>query len=156
MPEKSEIIAGLKNAVERGYPLEAAIQTFINSGYNRQDVLDSAKNINEAVISKLPTESAQQPPIQTQTPQPLTQAAQPQQLAQQQPIQTQPTTQQTSKLIQQPQSQTLTTKPIQEKKKSRLGWILLLSGTLLILLVILIIFIFFKEQALSFFHKLGY
>ncbi len=39
---KPEIVAGLKNAMDRGVSLEEAIQSFINSGYSKDDVLESA------------------------------------------------------------------------------------------------------------------
>ena len=37
-----DIVAGLKNAVERGYSLEQARQTLINSGYNLQDIEEAS------------------------------------------------------------------------------------------------------------------
>ena len=46
---KDEIIAGLKNALERGQPLEAAAQSFINAGYNPQEVKAAAAAISEGV-----------------------------------------------------------------------------------------------------------
>lgn len=42
---RAEIIAGLKNTMDRGYTLEQAIQTFINAGYPKDDVLDSAERL---------------------------------------------------------------------------------------------------------------
>ncbi|MEM3074512.1 MAG: hypothetical protein QW727_01050 [Candidatus Pacearchaeota archaeon] len=38
-----DIIAGLKNAVERGYSLQQAKQTLLNSGYSQNDI-DEATN----------------------------------------------------------------------------------------------------------------
>ncbi len=40
--EKSDIISGLKSALNRGYPLDFAKKSFINAGYSSQDVDDSA------------------------------------------------------------------------------------------------------------------
>ena len=40
--EKAEIIAGLRSALARGYSLEFAKKSFVNAGYNSQDVEDSA------------------------------------------------------------------------------------------------------------------
>ena len=127
MPEKPEIIAGLKNAVERGYSLEQALQSFINSGYNKQDVLDSAKNINPAIISKMPITQAEirQPPM----PELI------------------------KSLPQQSQSQP-TTPP--QKKKSKLIWIILILIFLAILIGTLALSLFAKEQVLAFFSKLGF
>lgn len=42
---KVEIVAGLKNTMDRGYTLEQAIQSFINAGYPKEDVLDSAERL---------------------------------------------------------------------------------------------------------------
>ena len=49
--EKPEIIAGIKNAVARGYSLEQAKQSFINSGYNAKDVEDSASTISGTMLN---------------------------------------------------------------------------------------------------------
>ncbi len=38
---RQDIIAGLRNAVERGYSLDQARNTLINSGYNLNDVNES-------------------------------------------------------------------------------------------------------------------
>ena len=40
--EKEEIIAGIKQAIERGYSLEQAKRSFINAGYSFVDAEDSA------------------------------------------------------------------------------------------------------------------
>lgn len=52
--ERPEIIDGLKNAIDRGYSLEIAVSSFINAGYNQQDVLDSAKFLGGSVLSLEP------------------------------------------------------------------------------------------------------
>lgn len=44
---KPEIVAGLKNTMERGYSLERAIESFINAGYSREDVIDSAEQLKQ-------------------------------------------------------------------------------------------------------------
>ena len=53
MAQQSEIVAGIKQAVQRGEPIQKAKQSFIQAGYNQQDVEDSAKAM-EGVISKIP------------------------------------------------------------------------------------------------------
>jgi len=53
--EKKEIISGLKQAVERGYSLEQAKQSFLNAGYAPEDVEDSAKSMG-GVLSQMPKE----------------------------------------------------------------------------------------------------
>lgn len=143
MTEKPEFIAGLKNAVERGYSLELAIQSFVNSGYNRQDVLDSARTIDNSIISKIPFNPLEFLPKQQNQP-----AIQPRIQPQLQPQQIQ------VRQTQQPAIQQQIAQA--EKKKSKLGWIILLSGLLIILLGVLIGFIFFKDNIISLLTKLGF
>lgn len=50
---KDEIIAGLKNAIEREENLEYAIQTFVNSGYNPEEVRAAGKIISESGVSNI-------------------------------------------------------------------------------------------------------
>ncbi len=47
---KVEIVAGLKSTMDRGYTLEQAIQTFINAGYPKEDVLDSAERLRKEPV----------------------------------------------------------------------------------------------------------
>lgn len=173
--ERQEIIAGLRQAIERGYSLELAIQSFINSGYNRQDVLDSARNINQTVISRMPISPLpeiqppkkptqpqqqavpQQKPTQLQ-PQIPTQLKPVQLSPQPKPIQIQPKFQPQPQLPEipipkvQPQPLQILTQP----KQSKTGLIIFLTILLLILLVILGLFIFAKPQVLDFLSKLGF
>jgi len=44
---KEEIVAGLKNTMDRGYTLEQAVHSFINAGYAKEDVLDSAERLKQ-------------------------------------------------------------------------------------------------------------
>lgn len=60
MVSRPEITAGLKNAVERGYPLEFAKQSFINAGYSKQDVDDSAKSISISSSMTQPVQNIKQ------------------------------------------------------------------------------------------------
>ena len=41
-----EILAGIKNAIERGYSLEQAVQSFINAGYNAMEVRNIAETFS--------------------------------------------------------------------------------------------------------------
>jgi hypothetical protein len=54
MTEKPEIISGLKNSIERGYSLELSMQSFINAGYSRQDVQDSARALGGPIMPQQP------------------------------------------------------------------------------------------------------
>ncbi len=69
--ERPEIIDGLKNAVDRGYSIELAVSSFLNAGYNKQDVLDSAKFLGGSLLTlepkiqqtpQIPQQSFQQTP----------------------------------------------------------------------------------------------
>jgi len=53
MPNE-EIITALKNAIEHGDSLESAIQIMVNSGYNINDVQESAKFISAGSINLQP------------------------------------------------------------------------------------------------------
>lgn len=48
-----EIYSGLKNAIEHGSSLESAVQSFINAGYNSQEVHEAAGMFSSGVISNL-------------------------------------------------------------------------------------------------------
>lgn len=60
---KEDIVAGIKNAIERGYSLEQAKTSFINAGYNVRDVEEAASSLT-GVITELP--QIQQIPEQIQ------------------------------------------------------------------------------------------
>jgi len=58
-PIKSEkinenIVAGLKNAVERGESVEKAMEVFINSGYNRDKVKEAAESLGFSYTQQKP------------------------------------------------------------------------------------------------------
>lgn len=46
---KDEIYSGLKNSIERGFSLEESIQSFINAGYNPQEVREAGKMLSTGV-----------------------------------------------------------------------------------------------------------
>jgi hypothetical protein len=48
---KEEITSGLRQAIERGYSLEQAKQSFINAGYNSKDIEDSASSLGGLLTS---------------------------------------------------------------------------------------------------------
>jgi uncharacterized membrane protein YukC len=63
---REEILSGLKNAIERGTPLEKAVKSFINAGYNPAEVraaadnlTNGAKTIEEYTSSKSNTKNNQ-------------------------------------------------------------------------------------------------
>ena len=56
---KEDIIGGLKNAMDRGYTLDAAIQSFINAGYSVNEVKEAASNLSTGALSILQPSSPQ-------------------------------------------------------------------------------------------------
>lgn len=144
---RQDIIAGLRNAVQRGFTMQQAMQSYINAGYNAQEVQQAAAHLSKG----------QAPPIQ-QKGAPVAQQAQ--QLIQ-------PTTQPTQQMqmTQQPQpgpqppSGSQQVKPLKDKKKppkkkGHKGLII----TLIIILVLLIagvsLAILFKDNIITFINDL--
>ena len=48
-----EIAAGIKGAMERGYPLNVALQSFINAGYNPQEVLAAGRILSAGSVTSV-------------------------------------------------------------------------------------------------------
>jgi len=48
---REDILTGLKNAIERGYSIKQAKQSFINAGYNVKEVEEAADSISRGTIS---------------------------------------------------------------------------------------------------------
>jgi len=46
---KDEIVSGLRNAMSHGSSLEQAVASFVNAGYNPQEVQEAAKGISSGV-----------------------------------------------------------------------------------------------------------
>lgn len=176
--EEPELIAGLKNAVDRGYSLELAVQSFINAGYNRQDIEDSARSLGYGggIISHAPSQQPQpsQPSAQPQLRTPAPQYP-PQPQVQKLPPQNQiPQISQIPQQPSQPQiSQIITPQQVarQEIKKEveylndiegRKNWfvenwlIILLAFILVLLLTALGFSIFKKEWVLGLLKSMGF
>lgn len=157
MVERADIKAGLKNAVERGYSLDFAKQSFINAGYSATDVEDSAAALNSPnytlnqpkpyIPQNSPTAIKEYISQSAAKPQPtlLQQTQQAQQLPQMQQ--------------QNYQSQQLrpSYNPTQEPKKSTKGLaVVIILGVILLLLVgALMIVLFKKEWILSLLESFG-
>jgi hypothetical protein len=88
---REDIVRGLKNAIERGEPLEKAVQSFINAGYNPVEVKRAAEDLTGGTTAIINSYGEQpgmrnlpQPPVKATTPQqiplpaqtPILQAAQ--------------------------------------------------------------------------------
>ncbi|MBM3234205.1 hypothetical protein FJZ19_03855 [Candidatus Pacearchaeota archaeon] len=163
--QRADIVAGLKNAIERGYSLELAIQSFISAGYNRQDVLDSAASIGGVMMQHPQLQAPQTTP---QLSQPAQSQPQPQlsQPAQSQTTQPKPLPQSSTREIKQniqqpimqPQPSSQSIPPVQEiqipqAKKSKKGIliVIILIVVLVILLSVLGITIFARDWISSLF-----
>jgi cobalamin biosynthesis Mg chelatase CobN len=165
----NEITTGLINAINRGEPLEKAIQSFINAGYNSQEVMQAAKQVNLGITQNLPPSTQQ--PQQTQQQQPQLkpkevqskqkkpgffsrnknkskEKEQPKQSQEQQPsLQStktpqQPTTQEQMPVI--PQNQLP-----QNRQKKKFPWIILILIIVLIILFGFLGLMFFAENLLQ-------
>lgn len=172
--ERPELISGIKNAIERGYSLDLAIQSFINAGYSKQDVQDSARSLGGVILQpnepifQVPQPQISQP--QPQKPQVQQQSQQPRQFQsqqnqpQQQPQQSQPkpTPLPISKPSQIPQAiqQPITTPQIQQSSPAlnpgqivqqkpsfikNYGFIILLIAVLAVLLGALVVTLVARE-----------
>ena len=118
---KEEIKAGLKNAVERGYSLEQAKQSFINAGYNPGLVEEAASSLSSGVTSSYPSSPT---PIYQKFQQ-IPQASQKQ-------------------FSQLPYSQ----RQIEKPKKS--AAIIILIIILILLLIVLVGFLIFRDKMIEF------
>lgn len=58
-----EILGGIKNAMERGHTFEKAIQSFINAGYNPQEVQETAAYFSRGAMTAVHPESAVSQPF---------------------------------------------------------------------------------------------
>lgn len=48
---REDIVAGLKGAIERGYPPEKAKESFISAGYNKEEVEESFNSLHSSSVS---------------------------------------------------------------------------------------------------------
>lgn len=64
-----DIIAGLRNAIERGSTLEQAIQSFINAGYNPAEVKQAGQAFSQGATQIIDETDQTPPQIQSRTPQ---------------------------------------------------------------------------------------
>ncbi len=120
---REDIIAGLKNALERGSTLEKAVESFINAGYSPAEVKEAAQSLSFGALS-ITKPSIQQLRLQQPT----------QQFSQQPQLQQKPAPQQ----IQPQPLQPYTIQVREPQKTRRTGFIITLTIILLLLLAALI------------------
>lgn len=144
--EKPEIVSGLKQAIERGYSLEQAKKSFVNAGYNYEDVEDSAKTFS-GLITNFPQQISQpQNPQAFQNPQ-YSQYPQQPQIPQNPQIPQLPQIQQSTR----PQTFQYENK----KSKKTLVLIIILIVVLALLIGILGASLFFKDWFLETLKSIG-
>ena len=54
-----EMASGLRNALERGSSIESAVESFINAGYNPDEVREAARMITEGATALIANPSPQ-------------------------------------------------------------------------------------------------
>ncbi len=47
---REDLVGGLRNALERGVPIEAAIQSFVTAGYKDTDVREAARDLDTGSV----------------------------------------------------------------------------------------------------------
>ena len=142
---REDILAGLKQAVSRGESLRQAMMSFYKAGYRKEEIEEAARFLQNEKIQE-ETEITYSGVQESKKP-----------------IQDNPqyNSQYLTAQIQQKPVQNITpAKPKSqisnysyEQKKSWLGWIILISGTLVIIALV-ILAIIFKEQVTNFISNL--
>jgi len=61
---REDIVAGLKNAFERGESMEKAVNAFINAGYNQNEVEEAAKSLGFLYSQQQTPQSSSSEPAQ--------------------------------------------------------------------------------------------
>ena len=149
---RSDIVAGIINAVERGYSLQQAKQSLINANYNSQEIDEAIAYLSGSLQSSqseyYPPPALQQLSQYPQSPQqqgqPLQQQRQSQQLQQQ-------TGQYQQHQIQQLPQTNILPKP---KKKINTHVIILLIILVLLLAGTIILAVLYKDKLLEFINTL--
>lgn len=75
---RADIFGALKNAVEKGEPIEKAVRSFINAGYNENEVREAAQALSSGASPRAfivkqpqPLQPQSQPSLQSQDQWPL-------------------------------------------------------------------------------------
>lgn len=120
---REDIVAGLKNAVERGYSLELAKKSFISAGYSKEEVEEASAFVHGSSVIAAESKESE-----------LLQATQ--------PTRSLPTQQQE---MQKPEKE-----PVSNKLK-RNSKIILLLVILMVLVVLLIMTLIFRDKIIGLF-----
>ena len=150
-----DVMPGLKNALDRGDSMESAVQSFINAGYDPEEVRQASKMLLSGT-DPYTLKQTQQP--QTQSPNDLPKAPgqtkqtqQNQQSQQNTQNQHQQNNQQNEdqKKTQNQQNQQRQSPIIKPKKSGSFKWIVISLIALILLLGSLIVFLVFREQIID-------
>ncbi|MEK6882326.1 MAG: hypothetical protein AABY22_22090 [Nanoarchaeota archaeon] len=128
---KEDIIGGLRNAISQGATLKEAMQSFYNAGYEKEDIIEAARELqmqNFSQLNKTRPLIPQQPNTNIQNIQPTKTQ-----------IQKLPVTPGTNNQIQ----------TIQQKSDNKIGWIVFFIVLLIILIGVAISLIFFKDKIIE-------
>jgi len=145
---RQDIMAGLKNALERGYSLEQAQVSLINSGYNQNEINEASNFLTSGVAPV-----AQQPAVRrAQVPAQPAQQRQP--VAQPQPVQ-RAQVQQPAQVMQPPAQPMPPQRPAQQaqpaKPKKPFPWkIVILVIILLAIIAALVLGFIYRQGIIDF------
>ena len=163
---KDEILGGMRNALERGEPMEKVIQTFVNAGYNADQVKEVANSLSTQTGSILNVK-ASSTPINPKDPKqatpdpkdakPTTPAAKPATPGAPMPVTkpstpsttTPPANQQVKPPVQPLKPQQMPQQPNQLPKKGSKKTVIILSVVLFLLVVGLILTVMFSDQIID-------
>ena len=143
---KDEIAAGIRNAMERGSSVEDAIQSFINAGYNPNEIEEAASAINPSSILVLSNDSQNYPKSNKENKKIIQQS-----VDQNKTDNAEAQAMQSNALDKKPEVQRQ--QPVKEHKKSK-GLVIALIIILLLLVGAIILSVIFKEQVISLVNKL--
>lgn len=138
---RDEIVAGLKNAIDRGYSLDEAVRSFINAGYNPQEVKQAAEYLGTGASTIMEPRA---PPMREKNA-PETKEKKPGN--QQMPMARQENQIGPKKII--------SHQPLQEKPKGKGKKILFIIFLIIILLALvggIVLLIIFRERAIEIFR----
>ncbi|MBI3334408.1 hypothetical protein HYZ97_02890 [Candidatus Pacearchaeota archaeon] len=148
-----ELVIGLKNALEHGATLDQAVASFINAGYNQQEVTEAANALAQGVIPIITSSPVKSVPssLPVQKPKPAT----PQQLSLPAPRPSVPAPalniQQASGFAAPPAPSLAITLPKKEGINTNL--VVGLLAAFIFILALLILTIVFSDQIVAFFSS---
>ena len=147
-----ELVDGLRNAIERGNDLEKVKQSFISAGYHREQVEEAAEMISYGSSLDAPQENEPKPNLSKAVKPGKTEKLEKTIPEQPTAPEKSPQMPQLAKDFQTPQadSKEMLTPEKEEKSKTHL-WIILLLSILFFLIIALVLILVFKDQIIGWF-----